>query len=225
MAMVAGEASGDLLAGLLLDGMYLRWPSICAACRHRWHCRCSTRGFRRLVAERKAGGTGLCRGIAPLPRDHRYSCAALRSPFDCSGGRISFIGVDAPDFNLDLERALKLARRQDGAFCVPLGMGLARGAALNACAPVPTMSCACFPFEPALLQRARHRGNLCRSSAWLMHHPLAGPDKQARRPPRTVAVLGATTQVVAILPGSRRSEIQYIWRAGFSDAAAIPAQT
>ena len=27
-AMVAGEASGDLLAGLLLDGMTARWPAL-----------------------------------------------------------------------------------------------------------------------------------------------------------------------------------------------------
>jgi lipid-A-disaccharide synthase len=26
IAMVAGEASGDLLAGLLLDGLQARWP-------------------------------------------------------------------------------------------------------------------------------------------------------------------------------------------------------
>ena len=29
-AMVAGEASGDLLAGLLLDGLRARWPGLTA---------------------------------------------------------------------------------------------------------------------------------------------------------------------------------------------------
>ena len=29
--MVAGEASGDLLAGLLMDGMRRRWPALDAA--------------------------------------------------------------------------------------------------------------------------------------------------------------------------------------------------
>ena len=31
IAMVAGETSGDLLAGLLLDGMRSRWPGMVAA--------------------------------------------------------------------------------------------------------------------------------------------------------------------------------------------------
>ena len=31
IAMVAGEASGDLLAGLLLDGMRARWPELHAS--------------------------------------------------------------------------------------------------------------------------------------------------------------------------------------------------
>ncbi|MFN7197732.1 MAG: lipid-A-disaccharide synthase, partial [Hylemonella sp.] len=31
VAMVAGEASGDLLAGLLLDGLRARWPAVQAA--------------------------------------------------------------------------------------------------------------------------------------------------------------------------------------------------
>ena len=31
VAMVAGEASGDLLAGLLLDGFQNRWPQLISA--------------------------------------------------------------------------------------------------------------------------------------------------------------------------------------------------
>ena len=31
VSMVAGEASGDLLAGLLLDGLHARWPDLASS--------------------------------------------------------------------------------------------------------------------------------------------------------------------------------------------------
>src|SRR5687768_8024800 len=105
LGMVAGEASGDLLAGLLLSGLRERWPAL----------RVQGIGGPRMAAQ----------GFeAWWPHDrlavHGY-VDALRHYREISGIRErlaerllrdkprAFIGVDAPDFNLGLEARLKAA--------------------------------------------------------------------------------------------------------------------
>src|SRR5215216_2532462 len=103
LAMVAGEASGDLLAGLLLGGLTARWPHLKTfgiggpkMARHgfeAWwpHDRLAVRGYVEVLKH--------YREIAGI-RD-RLAARLLREPPD------AFIGVDAPDFNLGLEARLK----------------------------------------------------------------------------------------------------------------------
>ena len=102
-AMVAGEASGDLLAGLLLDGLRARWPALVAqgiggpgmAQRgfEAWwpHDRLAVRGYVEVLRH--------YRGIVAIRAALQQRL--LQKPPDV------FIGVDAPDFNLKLERGLR----------------------------------------------------------------------------------------------------------------------
>ena len=99
VAMVAGETSGDLLAGLLIDGMQEHWPGL------------QSSGI---------GGPQMARRgfTAWWPSEklavHGYSMEVLRRLRELLGIRKQlrerllkdrpdvFIGVDAPDFNLGL---------------------------------------------------------------------------------------------------------------------------
>src|SRR3569832_2691173 len=102
-SMVAGEASGDLLAGLLLDSATQRWPQLKTdgiggpqMARHgfdAWwpHEKLAVRGYVEVLKH--------YRGIARIRDELRATLIA--DPPD------AFIGVDAPDFNLGLEEALR----------------------------------------------------------------------------------------------------------------------
>ena len=211
VAMVAGETSGDLLAGLLLDGLKNVWPE---------------------VAAHGIGGAQMAqRGFAAWwPSEklavHGYSFEVLRRLREIIGIRKQlrtrlladkpdvFIGVDAPDFNLGLEADLRAAGVKTVHFVCPSIWAWRAERIEKIRRSVDHVLCI-FPFEPELL--ARHG-----IAATYVGHPLAAvipmePDRAAAR-----AQLGLlpNDQVLAILPGSRRAEVQYI-TSGFFRAAAL----
>jgi len=200
LGMVAGEASGDLLAGLLLQGLRERWPGLTAqgiggpkmiaqGFETWWpHSKLSIFGYvdalmniRELLSIRKQLGTRL---ISSRPD--------------------VFIGVDAPDFNFGLEARLRRAGIKTVHFVCP---------SIWAWRPerVETIRCSAdhvlclFPFEPEILHKAG-------IGATYVGHPLA--DAIPMETPRTAACaalgLAEDETVIALLPGSRKSEIKYI---------------
>jgi lipid-A-disaccharide synthase len=210
IAMVAGEASGDLLAALLLDGLHARWPALSA------HGiggpQMAQRGFEAWWPSDKLAVRGYVevlrhyRGIVAI----RAQCRRrwLQSPPDL------FIGVDAPDFNLALERDLRRAGVKTLHFVSPSVWAWRAERLARMRDSVDHVLCL-FPFEPALLQQHG-------IAATYVGHPLAAtiamvPDRQAARLALGLPVQGP---VVALLPGSRQSEIDYLARR-FLDAAAI----
>jgi len=126
-----------------------------------------------------------------------------------------FIGVDAPDFNLDLEADLKAAGIRTVHFISPSVWAWRADRVEKIRRSVDHVLCI-FPFEPALL--AQHG-----IAATYVGHPLAGmipmqPDKAAARQQLGLA---ADDRVLAVLPGSRRSEIQYLADRFFRAAALV----
>jgi lipid-A-disaccharide synthase len=113
-----------------------------------------------------------------------------------------FIGVDAPDFNLGLAQRLRGAGLRTVQFVCPSIWAWRAGRVQAIARAVDHVLCL-FPFEPEILQRAG-------VAATFVGHPLA--DAIPLEPPRAAsrAALGLSDgdTVVAILPGSRRSEIQ-----------------
>ena len=212
--MVAGETSGDLLAGLLLDGMRSRWPDLRA--RGIGGTRMLEHGFDAWWPSEKLAVRGYVevlrhyRGITRI-RDH-LRARLLREPPDI------FIGVDAPDFNLALERDLKQRGLKTAHFVCPSVWAWRADRLERMRASVDHVLCL-FPFEPALL----HQHGI---EATYVGHPLAGviPMQADRQAARRALGLSDQDQVVAILPGSRRSEIHYLARR-FFDAAAILKRT
>ena len=200
LAMVAGEASGDLLAGLLLRGLKARWPGLSAA--GIGGPQMTAQGFEPWWPSDKLAVRGYVevlrhyREIVGIRRD--LTTRLLADPPD------AFIGVDAPDFNLDLEARLKAAGTKAIHFICP-SIWAWRGERVAKIAKSVDHVLCLFPFEPALLARQG-------IAATYVGHPLA--DAIPLEPPRAAARqalgLSADDSVVALLPGSRRSEIQYI---------------
>ncbi|MCJ0763021.1 lipid-A-disaccharide synthase [Variovorax terrae] len=207
-AMVAGEASGDLLAGLLLQGMRRRWPALAAD--GIGGARMAAQGFE----AHWPSDTLAVRGYVEVLRHYR-EIVGIRSQLRDRLLRQrpdAFIGVDAPDFNLDLEAALRAERIKTVHFICPSIWAWRADRVEKIRRSADHVLCI-FPFEPALL--AQHG-----IAATYVGHPLAGtipmqPDQAAAR---ASLGLGAQDRVVAILPGSRTSEIQYL-AARFFEAA------
>ncbi|MDB5940585.1 MAG: lipid-A-disaccharide synthase [Ramlibacter sp.] len=210
-AMVAGEASGDLLAGLLLDGMRARWPGLQAS--GIGGPQMAARDFQAWWPQDKLA----VRGYVEVLRHYR-EIVGIRGELRQRLLRErpgAFIGVDAPDFNLDLEVDLKAAGIRTVHFVCPSIWAWRAGRVEKIRRAADHVLCI-FPFEPALLEEHG-------IAATYVGHPLAAviplvPDKAGAR--RSLG-LDDGDDVVAILPGSRRSEIHYLAARFFAAALEI----
>ncbi len=214
IAMVAGETSGDLLAGLLLGGLKKRWPELSAV--GIGGQQMMNAGFQAWWPSEKLA----VRGYVEVLRHYRGILAIreqLKARLLGGAGRRPdiFIGVDAPDFNLDLEAALKAEGIKTVHFICP-SVWAWRAERIEKIKRSADHVLCIFPFEPALL--ASHG-----IAATYVGHPLANviamePDRAAAR-----RALGLRDEdaVVAILPGSRSSEVQYLADRFFQAAALV----
>ena len=128
-----------------------------------------------------------------------------------------FIGVDAPDFNFDLEARLKKAGIKTLHFVSPSFWAWRPEKLLKLKAAADHVLCL-FPFEPELL--AEHG-----IAATYVGHPLANviPMQPDRTAARRVLGLDENATVVALLPGSRAAEVKYLL-SGFFQAAGLIRQ-
>lgn len=199
-AMVAGEASGDLLAGSLLASLRARWPALVAEgiggpcmAEHgfaAWwpHDKLAVRGYAEVL--------GHFREIFAIR--NQLTERLMRDKPD------AFIGVDAPDFNLDLEVKLKAAGVKTIHFISP-SIWAWRGKRIEKIRKAADLVLCIFPFEPEIYaKRGIH--------AVYVGHPLASsiPLEPAYAESRASLGVADGETLVAILPGSRKSEIQYI---------------
>ena len=209
--MVAGETSGDLLAGLLLDGLKAHWPAIDTA--GIGGPRMVERGFEAWWPSEKLA----VRGYIEVLRHYR-ELVGIRDQLTerlLAGPPDLFIGVDAPDFNLALEARLKANGVKTVHFVCPSIWAWRADRVEKIRRSVDHMLCI-FPFEPALL--ASHG-----IAATYVGHPLASviPMQSDRAGARAALGLREEDCVVAVLPGSRKSEIEYLALRLFKAAALI----
>lgn len=201
MGMVAGEASGDLLASLLLQGLAqqnvavqafgiggeqmqqqgfaARWPSE----------RLAVHGYSWEVLKRVAGLLRIRKELGDQLLTNKPDV---------------FVGVDAPDFNLGLEKRLRAAGLPTVHFVCPSIWAWRPERVHTIRAAVDHVLCL-FPFEPALLQSHG-------IAASFVGHPLANaiPLQTDTQAARAALGLHADTPVLALLPGSRSKEIDYL---------------
>ncbi len=214
VALVAGETSGDLLAGLLLDGLREQWPDLTAA--GIGGPQMARRGFQAWWSHDKLAVHGYGWEVLRRYREivgirEQLKARLLKQRPDV------FIGVDAPDFNLDLEAALRVQGIKTVHFVSPSIWAWRPERIEKIRRSVDHVLCI-FPFEPALL--AQHGIN-----ATYVGHPLASviPMVPDRAKARAQLGLDDKDRVVAVLPGSRKSEIQNLAFRFFQAAALIKA--
>jgi lipid-A-disaccharide synthase len=213
IALVAGEASGDLLGAGLVAAIRERHPAAVfagvggdamrAAGVETWH-----------DADELAV-MGLAEVLAHLPRLLKLR-GALRERLLAWKPDV-FVGIDAPDFNLGLERRLKRRGVRTVHYVSPSVWAWRESRAATIGRSADQVLCL-FPMEPEIY--ARHGVD-----ARFVGHPLA--DAIALEPDRGAAreALGIPfhAPVLALLPGSRLGEIERMLPA-FLEAAALVAR-
>jgi lipid-A-disaccharide synthase len=201
IALVAGEASGDLLAAHLIETLKRRLPGadFCgiagpkmqrAGCDAWWPAEIlAVRGYAEVLRH--------YRRIAGVRR--ALLKRLLREKPDV------FIGVDAPDFNLWLEQRLRNAGIRTVHYVSP-SVWAWRGGRVRKIARAVDHLLALFPFEPEIY--AKHDVPVT-----YVGHPLADvlPLESQRGAARErLDLTNAPGPVFALLPGSRQSEVAFM---------------
>ncbi len=202
IGIVAGEASGDILGAGLIEALRRRFPDlevegiggdlmIAAGCRS-------------LYPLERLSVMGLVEVLGRLPelmgiRRH------LRNHFTATRPHL-FIGIDAPDFTLNLEGALRRAGIPTVHYVSPSVWAWRRKRVFKILQTTHLML-TLFPFEARFYRENGQR--VC-----FVGHPLAS---QIPRQPDTAEAraqlgLAVEDEVVALLPGSRGGELKYLAR-------------
>lgn len=199
ISMVAGETSGDMLAARLLSGLRPQLPSSLMHGIGGKHM--AEFGFHSDFPMEKLSVRGLFEVLM-----HYREISGIRKQLMAQlldEKPDVFIGVDAPDFNLDLEVQLKRAGIPTMHYISP-SIWAWRGGRIKKIAEAVSHMLVIFPFEEEIYRKAG-------IPATYVGHPLAQvipmqPDVEAAR---EELGLEADARVVTILPGSRMSELKY----------------
>jgi len=198
IAIVAGEASGDMLGAALMRALLARWPDL--QFEGIAGPKMEAEGAKPLFPIEPLGVRGyveVLRNLREILRIRRGLARYLReSPPDL------FIGIDAPDFNLGLEAKLKAAGIRTVHYVSP-SLWAWRPERIHSIAKAVDHMLVMFPFEDKIYREAGVRVSY-------VGHPLADamPLDPDRVEARAQLRLGPTSVPVALLPGSRVSELE-----------------
>ncbi len=200
IGMVAAEPSGDLLAAHLIAALKGRRKDVAFA--GIGGPRMAAEGFESHFPIEKLS----VRGYAEVLRHYaeimgirrKLAKAMLAERPDL------FIGVDSGDFNLDLERRLKEAGIPAIHYVSP-SVWAWRGWRIRKIARSVNHILVMFPFEEPLYRKAG-------VPVTYVGHPLADviPQNPVKEEARVQLRLPSGKLIVALLPGSRRSEMHYM---------------
>ncbi|MBK9616600.1 MAG: lipid-A-disaccharide synthase [Uliginosibacterium sp.] len=197
IAMVVGEASGDLLAAHLIRAVRQMHPE--ASFFGIGGPRMQAEGFDAWWPSELLSVMGYVDVIKRLPQLFRLRRGLLRRVKQASPD--VFVGVDAPDFNLSVEKRLRNAGIRTVHYVSP-SIWAWRGKRVRKIGRAADHVMCLFPFEPAIY--AQHG-----IDASYVGHPLADifPDQVNRREVREKLLVDLDARVVAVLPGSRVGEV------------------
>lgn len=198
IGIVAGESSGDALGAALIRAVArvrpeIRFAGVAGP-------KMEAAGCEAFASTEELAVRGFAEVVSHLPRLVALRRRLARRFLEA---RIPvFVGVDAPDFNLGLERKLKRRRVRTVHFVSP-SVWAWRRERLQSIGRAVDRMLALFPFEPRLYEEAG-------IAVTYVGHPLAqqaaGP--VTRRQAREMLKQSPATPLVALLPGSRLSEIE-----------------
>ena len=198
IAMVAGEASGDLLGGHLIAALKKELPD--AVFYGIGGPRMQGQGMDCWWPMGKLSVMGYWdalkhyREISGIRRQLKKRLLDLRPDI--------FIGIDAPDFNLGLETSLKAAGVPTVHYVSP-SIWAWRGGRIKKIGRAVKRVLALFPMEPPLYEKER-------IPVTYVGHPLADiiPLETNRLEVREKLALPRDYPIFALLPGSRRGELE-----------------
>jgi len=200
IAMVAGEASGDLLASHLIAALKQHLPG--ATFYGIGGPKMAAQGFDAWWPLEKLA----VRGYVEVLKHYREITGIRRQLKKrlLEEKPDVFIGVDAPDFNLDLERILK-NKGIPAVHYVSPSIWAWRGKRIHKIARSVSRMLCLFPFEPALYEAKGVPVDY-------VGHPVADmvPLEVDRKAAREKLNLPLDAPIFAILPGSRQSELEYM---------------
>lgn len=201
IALVAGEISGDILGAGLIEALRESLPEI--RCEGVIGPRMAAAGCVEVANMERLSVMGLFEVLGRLPEllwlrhqlIHRWSTQA---PPDL------FVGIDAPDFNLDLERRLR-ARGIPTVHYVSPSVWAWRSWRTKKVGQAADLVLTLFPFEANFYARYG-------IPARFVGHPLADtiPLASDRGAARCALRLPEAREIVALLPGSRRTELTFL---------------
>jgi lipid-A-disaccharide synthase len=213
IGIVAGEASGDQLGAHLIRSLRAQLPD--ARFTGIGGARMQAEGMEVLFPLEKLA----VRGYVEVLR-HYFEIVSIRRRLTAHFLKhrpALFVGVDAPDFNLGLETKLKAAGIPTIHYVSPQ-IWAWRGHRIHSIKRAVDRMLVVFPFEQEVYERAG-------VPVTYVGHPLAEilaptPD---RRPMREQLRLPAAARVIAMLPGSRDSEVEHLAGLFIETASRIAA--
>lgn len=196
-ALIAGEASGDLLGAALIPALRARFPQ--ARFTGVTGPRMRAAGCESLASIDRLSVMGIAEVLPKLPDLFRLRAELIESLTaerpDC------VIGIDAPDFNLGLERRLRARGLRTVHLVSPTVWAWRQGRVKTIAKSTDLVLCL-FPFEPKF-----YAGHGVRAE--YVGHPLAeelaDPPSQAEA--RQALGLPVDGPCLAVLPGSRGGEL------------------
>jgi len=199
IGIVAGEASGDLLGSLLIKALKQEYPDLefvgIAGPKMQSAGAISWFSMEKLAV----------RGYVEVLKSFREILSIRRSLRDrmLKERPAMFIGIDAPDFNLGLEKTLKRAGIPTIHYVSP-SIWAWRGERIHKIKESVDHMLTVFPFEPEIYRKAG-------VAATFVGHPTADviPQEPQRDNARAQLRLKPDELVIAMLPGSRQSELEY----------------
>lgn len=199
IGIVAGEASGDLLGSLLIKALKVEYPDLefvgIAGPRMQSAGATSWYSMEKLAVRGYVEVLKGFREIVSIRRGLRERMLKVRPAL--------FIGIDAPDFNLGLEKTLKRAGIPTIHYVSP-SIWAWRGERIHKIKEAVSHMLTVFPFEPAIYRDAG-------IPATFVGHPTADviPQASQRDSARTQLRIKPSELIISLLPGSRQSELDY----------------
>jgi lipid-A-disaccharide synthase len=198
IALVAGEASGDTLGAALIDALRKRFPA--AEFAGVAGPKMKAAGCAAWFDSEALAVMGLTEILRHLPRLIRLRGSLIARILEWRPD--VFVGIDAPEFNLGLARKLKSAGLRTVQYVSPQVWAWRQGRVRTIGEACDLVLCL-LPFEPEF-----YRENGVRAA--FVGHPLADqiPLEIDRAAARAQLGIAPSARVLAVLPGSRRAEVE-----------------